>query len=434
MLQVLVGGMRRMIKRIAGTLGLKYGYSKRIQCGFLRRNRGLSTISMRAASSRNRFLGQAPLRIVAMLFILLISLADAQTITSTSGATFSFSTEKTKYSCSNESYTDNFVIPIKTYNWTQCNYTKNAGINVTDPDCHGNESNGGHCSRFIIIRPICLATGYYSNGTTSSNGGNSALYGNFSQDLISGSNGAGLYNQVTGGANLTIPEGGTPPPKWGFLVDVQFSCYVKIQNDLNFSLVGTLYGGNGTTPLPPINSKDPNNNPKASCQAAGTDANAPGIYPAPSSASKDPVDLATGNFYDTLNLLEVAAAGTPLNMALSYSSINPLAGTTGFGWAHPYQHSLVDLTSSVKVIWPDRHVSTYNSNYNPSGLGYTNPAADISDILVKNVNGTYTLTDRRQKTYTFSATGQLLSTKDRFGFIKNLLRNTSQPTDFKKRN
>lgn len=408
--------VRRMIKRLAGILGPEYEYIMRIQCG-LRRNSGLTIIPTRPGNSRIRFLGQALLQTVAMLCVLVTSLANAQTITSTSGATFTFSTEKTKYSCSNESYTDVFVIPTKTYNWTECHYGLNAGINVTDPNCH---ETGGACARFVINRPFCVSTGYYSNGTTSSNGFNSALYANFGQNLLSGSDGKVFYNPITGSANLTIPEGGTPPPKMNFLVDFKSSCYVKIQDVLDFSLVGTLQGGNGTTPLPPITSKDPNNNPKSNNQAAALDANSPGICPAPNTASQDPVDLSTGNFYDTLNLLEVAAAGTPLNMALSYSSLNPLAGTTGLGWAHPYQHSLVDLTSSVKVTWPDRHVSTYNSNYNPSGFGYTNPAADISDILVKNVNGTYTLTDRRQKTYTFSATGQLLSTKDRFGFIKNL--------------
>jgi len=42
--QVLVGGMRGMMKRLAGALGLKYEYPKRIQCGFLRRNRGLQLL------------------------------------------------------------------------------------------------------------------------------------------------------------------------------------------------------------------------------------------------------------------------------------------------------------------------------------------------------------------------------------------------------
>jgi hypothetical protein len=61
------------------------------------------------------------------------------------------------------------------------------------------------------------------------------------------------------------------------------------------------------------------------------------------------VDLATGYYYDTLNLLSITAPGATLQMTLDYNSGNPVAGNTGFGWRHPYQYALSDQTSSIKV-------------------------------------------------------------------------------------
>lgn len=186
---------------------------------------------------------------------------------------------------------------------------------------------------------------------------------------------------------------------------------------LNDPSVGLTNNGDGSlSSLNPAQIEDPNNNPKANSKAEGTDAPAQGQCSLPPKASKDPVDLATGYFYDTLRLMEVAAAGAPLHMDLNYSSGSPSNGNTGFGWGHSYQYRLTALTTAVQVTWPDRHISYYALN----GAGrYINSGADPSDILVKNPDGTYTLTDRRQKTYNFDATGKLVSTVDRLGFTRN---------------
>jgi len=167
----------------------------------------------------------------------------------------------------------------------------------------------------------------------------------------------------------------------------------------------------------PPDSKDPSDNPKSNSTATGTDSNAAGICSAPSSASKDPVDLATGNYYDTLKIMEIAAAGAPLQMTLNYNSGQPVAGSVGFGWRHPFQYILSDMTTYLKITWPGGHISVYRPN--GSG-GYFNSSADAADVLIKNPDGSFVLTDRRQKTYTFAATGKPVSMKDRLGFVKNI--------------
>jgi RHS repeat-associated protein len=186
-----------------------------------------------------------------------------------------------------------------------------------------------------------------------------------------------------------------------------------------YTVSGTNFYGIGNTASVTVimdtDLKDSTNNPKTNAQASGTDKNALGICPCASSASKDPVDLATGYYYDTFDLMEVAAPGAPLQFNLNYNSGNPVDGTTGFGWRHPYQLSLNDQTTTIKVTWPDSHVSIYTANGDGS---YTNTAADAADIMTKNPDNTYTLIDRRQKIYTFDTTGNLTATTDRLGFIR----------------
>lgn len=159
----------------------------------------------------------------------------------------------------------------------------------------------------------------------------------------------------------------------------------------------------------PVNAKDLTNTTKFNSQAIPANANAPGVCSNPSATSKDPVDLATGSYFDELTVMQVFAPA-PLLMNLSYDS-------RMVGWRHPFKYALAVGTTDVVLTWPDSHQSTYRSN--GSG-GYTNFAADAQDKLIKNADASFTLIDRRQKTYNFSNTGQLLSTKDRFGFVTNL--------------
>ena len=182
-----------------------------------------------------------------------------------------------------------------------------------------------------------------------------------------------------------------------------------------------------TTTTIPLGRRDPigrdtTDSPKANSQAAGTDKNAPGMCPAPSTLSSDPVDLATGSYYDTLNLMLVAAAGAPLHVTLNYNSGNTVAGSVGFGWGHPYQYNLANGTNgSIRLTWPDRHVSGFSfvvNLQNPGDGRYVN-FANPAETLVKQTDGSYTLTDRRQKTYNFDANGRLVRTVDRLGFIRD---------------
>jgi RHS repeat-associated protein len=225
------------------------------------------------------------------------------------------------------------------------------------------------------------------------------------------------------------------------------SCFISVQQpgDANFDPAPTI--SRTITVIPnlidrPLTGnvdplyKDPNNTDKCNCQASGSDKNAPGIYTDPSRASRDPVDMGTGYYFDTIKLLNVAAPGAPLQVNLSYNSGNTVADNFGFGWSHSFQYhlsqaSFVTETASngsvyqsaiFNIIWPDRHVSAYKSINDANGVAtgkFSNYAAHASDVFIQNIDGTFSLTDRRQKIYTFDATGKLVKTVDRYGYSRS---------------
>ncbi|MDD2775366.1 MAG: DUF6531 domain-containing protein [Gallionella sp.] len=176
--------------------------------------------------------------------------------------------------------------------------------------------------------------------------------------------------------------------------------------------------GNVSGTWPILTACDTKNlNTKGGATSGNSDQEAPGICPLQNTASRDPVDLASGYYYDTLKLIEVNAPGVPLQFGLSYNSGSLGDGIVGVGWRHSYQFKLDDLVSSVLVAWPDGHVSSYQRNV--GGIYTVNGFIPAAEGLFKNANLTYTLTDRKQQTYIFDSTGNLIRTIDRNGFVKN---------------
>ncbi|MEX2392245.1 MAG: RHS repeat-associated core domain-containing protein [Dehalococcoidia bacterium] len=125
----------------------------------------------------------------------------------------------------------------------------------------------------------------------------------------------------------------------------------------------------------------------------------------------DPFDTATGQFSHGHTDISVPGKGIPLGFTRSYRSMFPNPGDLGFGWRHTYSSSLrIDSDNSVTVYY-----STGGAAYfEYSGGSYTQPDG-IHDGLVKNGDGTYTMTAVRQIEYNFSSAGKLTSIIDRDG-------------------
>jgi len=119
--------------------------------------------------------------------------------------------------------------------------------------------------------------------------------------------------------------------------------------------------------------------------------------------SKDPVNLATGVF--TASAADLAMPGRVLSLSFtrSYNSADDRGGPLGEGWTHSYNWTLADAGATVELRRGDGSRDTFTRN--PDGT-YLDPP-NVFDTLVKNGDGTFTLTLTSQLQYEFSTTGTL---------------------------
>ena len=136
-----------------------------------------------------------------------------------------------------------------------------------------------------------------------------------------------------------------------------------------------------------------------------------------------PVDCATGNFTHTFADVSVPGRGLPLLLSRTYNSLAASAkGLFGYGWTSSYEMSLsLNTFGDATVHQEDGAQATFMSN--GSG-GFTAPAKVLGS-LVKNADGTYTLTRRGRQKFTFSSAGVLQSESDLNGYTETLSYNGS---------
>jgi len=127
----------------------------------------------------------------------------------------------------------------------------------------------------------------------------------------------------------------------------------------------------------------------------------------------DPVNTATGDYYETVTDLELPGRGPALEMTRTYSSLAADAGKfspLGRGWVSSYGLSLkVDSKTGVVTITNSNGSQTV---FDPGeGGAYTAPPRVLAD-LVHNEDGTWTYTVREHTIYTFDGAGKLKKISD----------------------
>jgi RHS repeat-associated protein len=125
----------------------------------------------------------------------------------------------------------------------------------------------------------------------------------------------------------------------------------------------------------------------------------------------DPVNTASGDFYEPATDVSIPGRGAGLKLVRTYNDLAvSSAGLFGNGWSSTYdQHlTLNGVDGSIQVTFEDG--SQVIAQPDGSG-GFTLPASSDS-TLVHNNDGTYTLTQRRLSLLQFSATGQLIALRD----------------------
>jgi YVTN family beta-propeller protein/YD repeat-containing protein len=139
----------------------------------------------------------------------------------------------------------------------------------------------------------------------------------------------------------------------------------------------------------------------------------PGLPNDPSTnqqTAAEPISTGNGNYYYQHTDFVIPGRGLPLVLRRSYSTLDNYSGPLGANWTHSYNVLLQDNVSSVNIKWGDGHGDTFTL----SGTTYI-PQAGVFSMLTKNGDGSFTLTQKNQTRYNFSAADKLTSIQDRNG-------------------
>ncbi|MFJ8599238.1 putative adhesin [Streptomyces shenzhenensis] len=124
----------------------------------------------------------------------------------------------------------------------------------------------------------------------------------------------------------------------------------------------------------------------------------------------DPVNTATGMFFERLTDAQMVGVGKQVSLERTYRSDSTTTGLLGRGWATPYDSKLTITGSTVTYQADDGAKFVFTQ---ASDGTYTAPAGSAAK-LVKG-SSTYTLTTLDYTKRTFSSTGQLTSVVDKAG-------------------
>jgi YD repeat-containing protein len=133
----------------------------------------------------------------------------------------------------------------------------------------------------------------------------------------------------------------------------------------------------------------------------------------------DPVNIATGNFYEAYNDLSVPGRGPAFSFARTYNSLSSnVDSSVGYGWTHNYNAKLTNdpYRPGVKLV---RLESGAEVAFAWNGTAWVAPSRLFS-TLTANTDGTFTFERRSCGRLKFDAAGRLVSLTDRNGYTSAL--------------
>lgn len=152
----------------------------------------------------------------------------------------------------------------------------------------------------------------------------------------------------------------------------------------------------------------------------------PSELPCAQSCIGDPVNSATGDYFESQTDLAIPGRGPELQMTRTYSSLAAKANESsvlGRGWAFSYGMRLsVDAEKGIATI---TNANGSKTQFDPGSNGSFVAPPRVLAKLVKNGDGTYTYTVKARTKYTFDPTGKLTSIADLNGNKTTLAYNAS---------
>ncbi len=121
----------------------------------------------------------------------------------------------------------------------------------------------------------------------------------------------------------------------------------------------------------------------------------------------DPIDTATGAQFLGQTLLTVQGI-MPISFALEYNSLLTKKGVTGRGWGNQNVSTRLEELDNgdVKIHWTTNRYNLFIKQ--ADGQYESSHSACLFDKLVKNAEGSFTLSRKNQTVYQFNAQGQLI--------------------------
>lgn len=120
--------------------------------------------------------------------------------------------------------------------------------------------------------------------------------------------------------------------------------------------------------------------------------------------------MSSGNLSHSQDLFSSRGGALPAGITLYYNSLDPVKGSLGRGWSHNYDLSLKENSNGSVLIsegnWKHKYYTLANGVYSGRTGNYS--------TLVKNSDGSFTLTHKDGQVYTF-ANGKIATIIDRNG-------------------
>jgi YD repeat-containing protein len=126
-----------------------------------------------------------------------------------------------------------------------------------------------------------------------------------------------------------------------------------------------------------------------------------------------PVNVTNGNMYLQQTDYQLPGAGEAIVISRTYNSISTNAGLFGRGWSTAYDETIsTDINSRLQLAMPDGRL-----------VNFATP--DFFGQMVKNGDGSYTVTFKDGRVHQFNSAGKLVSQTDRQGNQTTLGYNSS---------
>lgn len=132
----------------------------------------------------------------------------------------------------------------------------------------------------------------------------------------------------------------------------------------------------------------------------------------------DPVNTATGEYWETASDLAIPGRGPGIDFERSYGASRAGAdGPVGYGWTHSYAMSLsIDVDGYATI----RQENGSEIWFAPNGSGGFTASPGQFASLAREVDGTHTLVRRQRDRFRFDANGRLIAKQDLNGYATRL--------------